>query len=51
MMARMEKQQHDVLFYENLEGGHRGAADNEQVAFMEALTFRFLWQQLGSGRN
>ncbi len=24
----------DVLYYENIEGGHGGAADNKQLAFM-----------------
>jgi len=28
------------------EGGHGGAADNKQAAFMAALAFTFLWQQL-----
>jgi prolyl oligopeptidase len=27
----------DVLYYENIEGGHGGAADNKQRAFMDAL--------------
>jgi prolyl oligopeptidase len=33
--------------YENIEGGHGGAADNKQRADMMALEFSFLWQQLG----
>ncbi len=36
-----------VLYYENIEGGHGGAADNSQRAFMEALTYTFLWRTLG----
>src|SRR5262249_15190409 len=28
MVARMKEQGHDVLYYENIEGGHGGAADN-----------------------
>ena len=31
MMARMKEQGHDVLYYENIEGGHGGAADNRQL--------------------
>ncbi|ALU20838.1 prolyl oligopeptidase [Corynebacterium pseudotuberculosis] len=31
-----------VDYYENVESGHAGAADNEQVAFMEALIFTWL---------
>jgi len=49
MVARMESQGHDVLYYENIEGGHGGAADNTQRAFMEALSYSFLWNQLGVG--
>jgi prolyl oligopeptidase len=46
MMARMKEQGHDVLYYENIEGGHGGAANNEQAAYMSALAYTFLWQQL-----
>lgn len=42
MVARMKEQGHDVLYYENTEGGHGGAADNKQLAFMYALDFVFL---------
>jgi prolyl oligopeptidase len=47
MAAKMESQGHDVLFYENIEGGHAGAANNEQRAFMSALVYTFLWKILG----
>ncbi|WP_067644335.1 prolyl oligopeptidase family serine peptidase [Dokdonella koreensis] len=46
MMARMREQGHDVTYYENIEGGHGGAADNRQAAFMQALAYTFLWQHL-----
>jgi prolyl oligopeptidase len=46
MMARMEEQGHDVLYYENIEGGHGGAATNRQAAYMQALAYIFLKQQL-----
>jgi prolyl oligopeptidase len=46
MAARMIEQGHDVLFYENIEGGHAGAADNGQRAFMSTLAYAFLWKQL-----
>ena len=46
MMARMMEQKHDVLYYENIEGGHGGAADNKQAAFMSALAYAFLWKTL-----
>ncbi len=46
MVAKMEAQHHDVLYYENTEGGHGGAANNKQQAYMAALAFTFLWKQL-----
>jgi prolyl oligopeptidase len=46
MMARMQEQGHDVCYYENIEGGHGGAANNEQASFMQALTYTFLKQKL-----
>jgi prolyl oligopeptidase len=46
MMARMLELGHDVLYYENIEGGHGGAADNKQAAFMSALAYAFLWETL-----
>jgi prolyl oligopeptidase len=32
--------------YENVEGGHGGAANNKQQAYMGALAYTFLWQKL-----
>lgn len=46
MMARMSEQGHDVTYYENIEGGHGGAADNGQRAMMTALAYEFLKQKL-----
>jgi prolyl oligopeptidase len=46
MAARMLEQGHSALFYENTEGGHAGAADNAQQAYMNALAFTFLWKTL-----
>ncbi len=46
MVARMKEQGHDVLYYENIEGGHGGAANNEQAAYMRALAYTFLLKQL-----
>jgi prolyl oligopeptidase len=46
MTALLEDMGYDVLLYENIEGGHGGAADNKQAAFMEALAYTFLWKQL-----
>jgi len=47
MAARMIEQGHDVLYYENMEGGHGGAADNAQRANLVALENTFLWTALG----
>jgi prolyl oligopeptidase len=49
MAARMLEQHHEVLYYENIEGGHGAAADNAQKADMMALEFAFLWQRLSRG--
>ena len=49
MVARMLDQGHDVLYYENVEGGHAGAANNAQRAFMSALAYEFLWRELSDG--
>jgi prolyl oligopeptidase len=46
MMARMAGQGHRVWYYENIEGGHGGAANNEQTAFMSALAYTFLKRNL-----
>ncbi len=50
MAARMLEQGHDVLFFENTEGGHAAAADHRQAAEMWALTFVYLKRELGLGR-
>jgi prolyl oligopeptidase len=46
MVARMQAQGHRVSYYENLEGGHGGAADNPQTAYMWSLTYTYLWDEL-----
>ena len=46
MMARMLEAGKDVRYYENIEGGHGGAANNKQAAHMSALAYTFLWNQL-----
>ncbi len=49
MVARLREQGHPVLYYENIEGGHGGAADNEQRATLQAVEFTYLWQRLARG--
>jgi prolyl oligopeptidase len=46
MMAKMLEGGEDVRYYENIEGGHGGAANNAQAAHMAALAYTFLWNQL-----
>jgi prolyl oligopeptidase len=46
MTALMLEAKQDVLYYENIEGGHGGAANNKQSAHMNALAYTFLWQKL-----
>jgi prolyl oligopeptidase len=46
MMAKMKAQGHDVLYFENIEGGHGGSANNAQAARMQALGYTFLRQKL-----
>jgi prolyl oligopeptidase len=50
MAAKMEAQGHDVLFYENTDGGHAAAANHAQQAEMNALAFTYLVQKLGLGK-
>jgi prolyl oligopeptidase len=46
MTAALEAAGHHVHYYENIEGGHAGAADNAQTAFRSALIFEFLHRTL-----
>jgi prolyl oligopeptidase len=46
MTAALEAAGHRVRYYENIEGGHAGAADNAQTAFKSALAFELLWRVL-----
>ena len=46
MMAKMMEQGHDVSYYENIEGGHGGAANNKQRAYMQALAYSYLRERL-----
>lgn len=47
MAAKMQDMGYaNAWFYENTEGGHGAAADNKQSAFMHALAYTFLWDQL-----
>jgi prolyl oligopeptidase len=47
MAAKMMAQGHQVLFYENTDGGHAAAADHRQAAEMWGLSFVYLAEKLG----
>jgi prolyl oligopeptidase len=50
MTAALEAVGQPVQYYENVEGGHAGAADNAQTAFRSALVYEFLHRMLGESR-
>jgi prolyl oligopeptidase len=47
MVAKLEALGHQPLYYENIEGGHGGAADIKQRAYVNALVYTFLATRLG----
>ena len=51
MTAALEDAGNTIWYYENIEGGHAGAADNAQTAFKSALSFSFLHRALGRARQ
>jgi prolyl oligopeptidase len=46
MAARLAEFGHETHFYENIEGGHGGAADNAQAAYNIALAYAFVRRTL-----
>ena len=46
MAAKMLDMGHPVYYYENTEGGHAAATNNKQRAYMAALSYAYLWNQL-----
>jgi prolyl oligopeptidase len=46
MAARMLAARQDVVYWENIEGGHGAAATNAQAAHMWALAFTFLRERI-----
>lgn len=51
MAARMEKMGISPLwFFESLEGGHSGTADNKQAARLQAAPLEFMWRALNGGQ-
>ncbi|MCC5866108.1 MAG: S9 family peptidase [Wenzhouxiangella sp.] len=50
-VARMLEQGHEVLYFENIEGGHGGAANLEQSAYINALIQAYLHERLAGARE
>jgi len=51
MVKKMEEMgMPGAYYYENIEGGHGGAADNKQRAFMSVLAYEFFEQTLANGK-
>ncbi len=46
MAARMAEYGHDFLYYENIEGGHGAAANQNQAAYRAALQYVYFARQL-----
>lgn len=46
MAARMMEQGHDIIYFENAEGGHGGGANLQQLATTNAMQLVYLLQQL-----
>ncbi len=49
MVAKMLQMEKPVYYYENTEGGHAGASNNRQAAYVNALIYSYLLDQLQSG--
>ena len=47
LAAKMTDMGHEVLYFENTEGGHGAGVTPEQRARMYALTYGYLWKMLG----
>jgi prolyl oligopeptidase len=48
MASKMLAAGTDERYYENTESGHGAGATNAQQAHVWALTYRFLWNELGT---
>jgi prolyl oligopeptidase len=46
MAAALSDAGHNVLYYENTEGGHGGVSNNAQAAHQTALMYEFLHSTL-----
>jgi prolyl oligopeptidase len=44
--AKLKEYQHPVYYYENIDGGHAGASNYKESAFLHALDMCFFWTHL-----
>ncbi|MBC7427654.1 MAG: S9 family peptidase [Bacteriovorax sp.] len=44
--AKLEEYGHPYFYHENIEGGHAGASNMKELAFMKALDYMFFWKFL-----
>jgi prolyl oligopeptidase len=51
MAALMESMGYPVYYFENTEGGHGAGVTSEQRARLQAITYAYLWEQLGNPRR
>ena len=51
MVARLQELGKDITYYENMVGGHAGATDNSQRAFLLTLIYEYLWQKLNPSKS
>jgi prolyl oligopeptidase len=50
MVAALEELGYDSWYYENMEGGHGGAANQEQLAMRTALEYAYFMRMLMPAR-
>lgn len=50
MAMKLEDLGHSIFYYENIEGGHGGTANQEQLAWRTALEYSYFIRQLMPGR-
>lgn len=44
--AKLEEFDHPYYYHENIDGGHAGASNLKELAFMNALDYAFFWKHL-----
>lgn len=44
--AKLEEYGFDYIYHENIDGGHAGASNLKEVAFMRAMDYAFFWKYL-----